>query len=131
MHGTPGPDRRRRADLALTLRIVLERHGYEVVTAENGRRGLRCFFETRPDLVVLDIRMPELNGWETLERIRDLSDVPVLMLSGLSPSPRTSSGYGPASTRSARSRGTAPSWSASSTSSSPPPSEKSSRTASK
>jgi DNA-binding response OmpR family regulator len=72
-------------DLALTLRILLERAGYDVVTAENGRRGLRCFFETRPDLVVLDIRMPELNGWETLERLRDLSDVPVLMLSGLSP----------------------------------------------
>jgi DNA-binding response OmpR family regulator len=74
-------------DLALTLRIILERAGYDVVTAENGRRGLRTFFETRPDLVVLDIRMPELNGWETLERIRDLSDVPVLMLSGLSPDP--------------------------------------------
>ena len=75
------------ADLALTLRIILERAGYDVVTAENGRRGLRCFFETRPDLVVLDIRMPELNGWETLDRIRDLSDVPVLMLSGLPPDP--------------------------------------------
>ena len=55
-------------------------------TAENGRRGLRRFYEDRPDLVVLDLRMPELDGWETLERLRDLSEVPVLIHSGSSPS---------------------------------------------
>jgi DNA-binding response OmpR family regulator len=75
------------ADLALTVRMQLERHGHEVITADNGRRGLRSFFEARPDLVVLDVRMPELDGWQTLERLRDLSDVPVLMLSGASPAP--------------------------------------------
>jgi DNA-binding response OmpR family regulator len=73
-------------DLALVLRIQLERAGHEVFTAENGRRGLRCFYEERPDLVVLDVRMPELDGWQTLERLRDLSDVPVLMHTGTSPS---------------------------------------------
>src|SRR5829696_7062269 len=72
-------------DLALTLRMQLERAGHEVTTAENGRRGLRRFFEERPDLVVLDVRMPELDGWETLERLRDLSEVPVLMHSGQKP----------------------------------------------
>jgi DNA-binding response OmpR family regulator len=72
-------------DLALTLRMLLERAGHEVITAENGRRGLRSFFENRPDLVLLDIAMPELDGWQTLERLRDLSDVPVLIVSGLSP----------------------------------------------
>jgi DNA-binding response OmpR family regulator len=72
-------------DLALVLRMQLERAGHEVITAENGRRGLRRFYETRPDLVVLDVRMPELDGWQTLERLRDLSDVPVLMYSGTSP----------------------------------------------
>ena len=65
--------------------MLLERAGHEVVTAENGRRGLRTFYETRPDLVMLDIRMPELDGWQTLERLRDLSDVPVLMFSGTTP----------------------------------------------
>ena len=73
-------------DLALVLRMQLERAGHEVITAENGRRGLRRFYEDRPDLVVLDVRMPELDGWQTLERLRDLSEVPVLMHTGTSPS---------------------------------------------
>src|ERR1700755_3216132 len=72
-------------DLALILRMQLERAGHEVITAENGRRGLRSFYECRPDLVVLDVRMPELDGWETLERLRDLSEVPVVMHTGTTP----------------------------------------------
>ena len=71
-------------DLALVLRMQLERAGHEVITAENGRRGLRRFYEVRPDLVVLDVRMPELDGWQTLERLRDLSDVPVILLTARS-----------------------------------------------
>ena len=69
------------------MRMLLERAGHEVISAESGRRGLRLFFEDRPDLVVLDLRMPELDGWETLERLRDLSDVPVLIVSGQTPPP--------------------------------------------
>src|SRR5690349_19361474 len=72
-------------DLALVLRMQLERARHEVITAENGRRGLRRFYEVRPDLVVLDVRMPELDGWETLERLRDLSEVPVVMHTGTTP----------------------------------------------
>jgi DNA-binding response OmpR family regulator len=75
------------ADLAMTLRMLLERAGHEVVTADNGRGGLRCFYETRPDLVLLDVAMPGLDGWQTLERLRDLSDVPVLVVSGRPASP--------------------------------------------
>ena len=74
-------------DVAVMVQMLLQRAGHEVITAENGRRGLRRFFETRPDLVMLDVCMPELNGWETLDRLRDLSDVPVLMFSGTSPAP--------------------------------------------
>jgi DNA-binding response OmpR family regulator len=74
-------------DLALVMRMLLERAGHEVISADNGRLGLRRFFELRPDLVVLDLRMPDLDGWETLERLRDLSDVPVLIVSGLEPAP--------------------------------------------
>ena len=59
---------------------LLERAGHSVDQAENGRSGLRALHKTPPDLVVLDVSMPELDGWETLERIRDLGDVPVLML---------------------------------------------------
>jgi DNA-binding response OmpR family regulator len=59
---------------------LLERGGYRVQSAADGRAGLRAFHSSRPDLVVLDVSMPQLDGWQTLERIRDLSDVPVLML---------------------------------------------------
>jgi CheY-like chemotaxis protein len=75
------------ADLALVMLMQLQRAGHEVITAENGRRGLRTFYEQRPDLVVLDINMPELDGWDTLERLRDLADVPVLIVSGQNPAP--------------------------------------------
>ncbi|MGO9247809.1 MAG: response regulator transcription factor [Solirubrobacteraceae bacterium] len=62
------------------LRGVLERAGHEVREAEDGRAGLRELYSHSPDLVILDVEMPELDGWATLERIRDMSDVPVLML---------------------------------------------------
>jgi DNA-binding response OmpR family regulator len=67
-------------DIRGLLRELLERAGYDVSEAANGRLGLRSLYAAQPDLVVLDVAMPELDGWETLERIRDLSEVPVLML---------------------------------------------------
>jgi DNA-binding response OmpR family regulator len=67
-------------DIRGLLGELLRRAGHEVVEAENGRAGLRAFHAGSPDLVLLDVSMPELDGWQTLERIRDLSDVPVLML---------------------------------------------------
>ena len=62
------------------LREVLERAGHEVREAPDGRAGLRDLYAATPDLVILDVEMPELDGWATLERIREMSDVPVLML---------------------------------------------------
>src|SRR5436189_2698307 len=59
---------------------LLERAGLDVDQAADGRAGLRTFHQSPADLVVLDVSMPELDGWQTLERIRDLSDVPVIML---------------------------------------------------
>ena len=67
-------------DIALGIRTVLGRDGFEVTTAAEGRAGLRAFHSAPPDLVVLDIGMPEMDGWTVLERIRDLSDLPVLIL---------------------------------------------------
>jgi DNA-binding response OmpR family regulator len=67
-------------DIRALLRGLLERAGYEVDEAPDGRAGLRAFYATPPDLVLLDVGMPELDGWATLERLRDLSDVPVIML---------------------------------------------------
>ena len=68
------------ADIRTLLRGLLERAGYTVDEAADGRAGVRSFYAAAPDLVILDVTMPELDGWATLERIRDLSDVPVLML---------------------------------------------------
>ena len=68
------------AEIRELVRRLLERVGYDVHDAGDGRAALRALHEQRPDLVVLDVNMPGLSGWETLERIRDLSDVPVLML---------------------------------------------------
>jgi DNA-binding response OmpR family regulator len=67
-------------DIALGIRTVLTRSGFDVDNSADGRQGLRAFHTARPDLVVLDIGLPTLDGWAVLERIRDLSDVPVLIL---------------------------------------------------
>jgi DNA-binding response OmpR family regulator len=68
------------ADIRRLVVELLERAGHRVDQAGDGREALRTLHANPPDLVVLDVSMPELDGWQTLERIRDLSDVPVLML---------------------------------------------------
>jgi len=68
------------ADIRHALALMLTRGGYEVIEAANGREGLRRFHGEKPDLVLLDVAMPELDGWQTLDRLRDMSEVPVLML---------------------------------------------------
>jgi DNA-binding response OmpR family regulator len=67
-------------DVRRLLRVLLERAGHRVVEAVNGREALHLLQEVQPRLVVLDVAMPELDGWQTLERLRGMSDVPVLML---------------------------------------------------
>lgn len=58
----------------------LENAGYEVLTAEDGVSGLRRLYSGRPNLVLLDANMPRLDGWEVCRRIRDMSDIPVIMV---------------------------------------------------
>jgi DNA-binding response OmpR family regulator len=67
-------------DIRSLVGELLRRAGFLVEEAPDGRAGLRAFHESAADLVVLDVSMPGMDGWQTLERIRDLSDVPVLML---------------------------------------------------
>src|SRR5438067_3899738 len=67
-------------DIRTLVVELLQRAGLEVEPASDGRAGLRAFHQSPPDVVLLDVSMPELDGWQTLERIRDLSDVPVMML---------------------------------------------------
>ncbi len=68
----------------VVLRELLGEHlrdaGYTPLLAADGLQGLRLLFEHRPALVVLDVMMPGMDGWETCQRIRELSDVPIIML---------------------------------------------------
>jgi DNA-binding response OmpR family regulator len=66
------------------LRTLLGREGFAVAEGGTGREGLRAFHEARPDLVILDVGLPDLDGWQVLERIRDMSDAPVLVLTARS-----------------------------------------------
>jgi DNA-binding response OmpR family regulator len=68
-------------DVRALVSTLLGRAGYVVAEAADGHAALKALYRQRPDLVVLDVNMPDLDGWATLERIRDLSDVPVVMLS--------------------------------------------------
>jgi two-component system, OmpR family, KDP operon response regulator KdpE len=68
------------AGLRELVRINLEHEGYGVVQAENGLHGLETVREEHPDLVIMDVMMPEMDGWEACRKLREFSTVPVLML---------------------------------------------------
>jgi DNA-binding response OmpR family regulator len=65
---------------AVGLGMQLQWQGADVVTAADGEAGLEAFFEHAPDVVLLDVGLPRLDGFEVLRRIREVSDTPVLML---------------------------------------------------
>jgi len=67
-------------DIALAVKTVLCRSGFDVVTAADGMAGLEAFESRPPALVLLDIGLPVLDGWAVLERIREVSAVPVMLL---------------------------------------------------
>lgn len=58
----------------------LSRATYRVITAASGITGLQTFYDHHPDLVILDVMMPNMDGWAVCERIRENSDVPIIML---------------------------------------------------
>jgi DNA-binding response OmpR family regulator len=66
------------------VRTLFERSGWAVLDAIDGYAALRVLYERRPDVVVLDLGMKGLDGWTTLQRLRELTDVPVLMLTASS-----------------------------------------------
>lgn len=68
------------ADIWRSLEILLQRAGYSPSWAVDGVEGLSRFADDRPDMVVLDLGLPRLDGWTVLERLRHMSDVPVLLL---------------------------------------------------
>ncbi len=67
------------ADLVKALELYFSAN-YEVVTAANGLEGLQALYNEHPDIVLLDIAMPMMDGWEVCRRIRELSDVPIVIL---------------------------------------------------
>lgn len=81
------------ASLHTLLGEYLAQHGYKVSHAHDGQAGLKAVFEERPDLVVLDVMMPKLDGWDTLGRIREMSDLSVIMLTARDTEPDKLRGF--------------------------------------
>src|SRR5512146_2412411 len=67
-------------EMVRLLQLDLEQHGYEPYIAVNGLDGLRMFHEVRPNLVVLDVALPQMDGLTVCQRIRELSNVPILIM---------------------------------------------------
>jgi len=70
-------------DTTVVLKRVLQQEGYDVEIAQNGAEGLRLAFDFRPDLILLDVMMPGMDGWTMLNRLREFTDVPVIMLTAV------------------------------------------------
>ena len=82
-------------DLSLLnlLGKYLQKAGYDVLRADGGLTGVQALFGQHPDLVVLDLMMPHLDGWETCRRIREVSNVPIIMLTAQSDEPSKLKGF--------------------------------------
>ena len=61
---------------------ALESDGFKTSIASNGAEGIQMFDEVNPDLVLLDLLMPKMDGWEALERVRTISECPVIIVTG-------------------------------------------------
>lgn len=72
-------------DRAMTdlLKVLLEPTSAEILTANSGKDGLALVYRENPDLVILDLMMPQMNGWEVCRAIREFGDIPVLVLSAM------------------------------------------------
>jgi DNA-binding response OmpR family regulator len=68
------------ADLLKALELYFTHAQYQVTVAHNGLEGLQVLYRERPDIVILDIAMPKMDGWEVCRRIREMSDVPIVIL---------------------------------------------------
>ncbi len=66
------------------LKLTLRRAGMNVVGATDGKQAIRKWMETNPNIVLLDIMMPEMDGWETLGQLRAVTEAPIIMLSAMS-----------------------------------------------
>ena len=69
--------------IATLTRLQLESKGYQVTVAHNGTEGLRLAYSWQPDLVILDIMMPDMDGWTVCQRLREMSDVPIIFVTAV------------------------------------------------
>lgn len=69
--------------LTAPLQSTFEREGYQVTVAHDGHEGLSMALVSKPDVIVLDVMMPGLNGWQVCQAIRERSSVPIIMLTAL------------------------------------------------
>ncbi|ADO71278.1 response regulator [Stigmatella aurantiaca] len=75
-------------DIAEAVKAILEEDGYQVYACGNGWEALKCLNDLKPDLAILDIMMPRLNGYETLRALRQrpaFAQLPVLLMSAIVP----------------------------------------------
>ncbi|MCL4302494.1 MAG: response regulator [Anaerolineae bacterium] len=71
------------AEMIELMRLVLEREGHEVMGAVGGEQGLKLMREKKPDLILLDLMMPGIDGWEVYRQMRadkELTDIPVIIV---------------------------------------------------
>jgi DNA-binding response OmpR family regulator len=71
------------ADTVFLLKQILVSNGFNVVSALNSQDALKKLADFMPNLVLLDLMMPEVDGWQTLKHIREMSNIPVIILSAL------------------------------------------------
>ncbi len=70
------------ADVRNLLQLMLSEHGFRVLTASDALTGLRLAYEHRPDAIILDVMMPGMDGFEACRRLREMTDTPILLLTG-------------------------------------------------
>ena len=69
------------SDIVEILRLYLENEGYKIIAAGNGEQAFEEFQKSKIDLAIIDIMMPKINGYELIEKIREISNIPILVLS--------------------------------------------------
>jgi DNA-binding response OmpR family regulator len=70
-------------DLAMMLRTLLRGQDFQIRAVYNGEEGVEECKNSPPDVIILDLLMPGMDGWDVCEQIREFSDVPILILSAL------------------------------------------------
>lgn len=65
------------------LNLLLTARGFSVKTATEGEQGVSCVKEFTPDVIILDLMMPGMNGWDVCSKVREFSNIPILILSAL------------------------------------------------